>query len=79
MKADFGMTRDVVAHGQQLGVHQLLRPRDNLIARRVWACELGDERIQIERALERVQLVHDVASRFAFGWGFLRDDSGRQK
>ena len=71
------MARDVVAEREKLGVHELLGARGDLIARRVRAGELRDERREVERLLERVELANDVARRLALGRSFLRRERRR--
>jgi len=45
LKADFRMPSNVVAHGEELGIHEFFRSRGDLIAGRIRAGELGNERL----------------------------------
>ena len=60
------MRRDVVGHREELFVHQLLRARDDLIARRVGSGQPRDDRRHVERLLERRHLLEHVARRLLF-------------
>jgi hypothetical protein len=67
------MARDVVAMGEELAVHERSGARGDGITGRVRADETGDERWDVERSLEVVELPHDGARGIALGWRLLRD------
>ena len=71
LEADFGMTRDVVAEREELGVHELFGARDDLIALRTRRGHFRDECGKVERLLEGVELADDVAGGVAFSGCFL--------
>src|SRR6266576_3336147 len=73
LKADLGMLGNPVAHGQKLGVHQLLHAREDLLPPLVRRGELCHHRRNAERLAQASDLLDHIAGCFAFRWGFLRN------
>src|SRR5205823_10437180 len=75
--ARLGMVGDVVGHGEELLVHQLLGPGHHAIPTRIaGAGEPSHEWRQRERALQGVHAADDVRRGAALGGGFL---SGKRR
>ena len=71
-KTDFRMRGDVVRHREQLAVHQRLRARHDLIARRIRAGQPRDDAGHVERLLERGHFLEHAGRGLALRGRLLR-------